>query len=166
MAPPRKPVAAVQGHRAPLQAVLRPVAERPQAPSGLLRGTRRRWEAFWDSDVARAVDWRADGDRLERWIRYVDEWHRAMREYRRMRVATGSMGQPVLHPLAGYLAQLEQSIAKAEAEFGLTPMARMRLGIATGEAALTAQRLNELALAAGESVLEGEWTEGFEEAVA
>lgn len=125
--------------------------------------SRDRWESFWSSDVARAVDWGADGDRLVRWIRYVDEWHRAMRDYRRERVATGSMGQPVLHPLAGYIAQLEQAIAKAEAEFGLTPLARMRLGIATGEAALTAQRLNELTRG-GDDTPAGEGAAGFVEA--
>ncbi len=164
MAPPRKRLDLVQGHRTPAQAGLRAVVECPRAPSGLLAASRRRWEAFWCSDVARAVDVASDGDRLVRWISYVDEWHRAMREFRRERVTEGSMGQPVLHPLAGYLAQLEQSIARAEQEFGMGPMARMRLGIATGEAALTAQRLNELTRGADAPAPAGEWADGYAEA--
>ncbi len=67
-----------------------------------------------------------------------------MAAFRRERFVTGSQGQPVLNPLAGYIATLEAAISRAEAEFGLGPLSRMRLGIATGEAAMTAQRLNEM----------------------
>jgi P27 family predicted phage terminase small subunit len=142
---------------------LRAVVDAPAPPSGLLKASRERWIAFWSSDVARAVDVAADGDRLTRWITYVDEWHRAMRDFRRQRVAQGSMGQPRLHPLAGCLAQLEQAIARAEGELGLTPLARMKLGVATEEAALTAQRLNEITRGTDEPLM-GEWAAGYGEA--
>ncbi len=157
MAPPRKPVAAVQGHRTPAVVTLRavPAPVMPDPPRGLLKRSRARWEAFWASDVAKAVDPQADAQRLERWISYVDEWHRGMAAFRRQRFVTGSQGQPVLNPLAGYLAKLESSIAASEAEFGMGPMSRMRLGIASGEAAMTAQRLNELTREAVEPI-EGE----------
>ena len=52
------------------------------------------------------------------------------------------MGQPVLNPLAPYLATLEATIARAEQELGLTPMARAKLGIVIGQEALTADALN------------------------
>lgn len=114
----------------------------PEPPASLLKVTKERWSAFWASPVARAVDPAADGQRLERWIRAVDEWHRVGREFRKARLVSGSMGQPVLNPLAAYLNQLEQQIAKSETEFGLTPMSRLRLGIAVGQAKLTADELN------------------------
>ena len=52
----------------------------------------------------------------------------------------GSMGQPGAAPLAGYMAPLERPSPGPEQEFGMTPVARMKLGIATGEAAMTARR--------------------------
>jgi len=163
MAPPRKAVAVVQGHRRPAVASLASSVTAPEPPKGLLASSRSVWAAFWRSDVARTVDVDADGPAITRWITYVDEWTRAFRAFRRQRIAEGSMGQPRLHPLAGYLAQLEQSIARAEQEFGMTPLARMKLGIATGEAALTAQRLNELAQGAG-PVVDDEFAGEFEAA--
>jgi len=147
MGSPKKPVALVQGHRTPLAAPLRALTTTvvaPEPPRGLLKRSRGQWEAFWRSDVAKVVDPAADAQRLERWITYVDEWHRAMAAFRRERFVTGSQGQPVINPLAGYLARLEVSIASAETEFGMGAASRMRLGIATGEAAMTAQRLNEM----------------------
>ena len=42
-------------------------------------------------------------------------------------------------------------------------MARMRLGVATGEAALTAQRLNEITRGVDEPLM-GEWASGYGEA--
>ncbi len=144
MGSPKKPVALVQGHRAPRSVPLKRGVECPAPPAGLLKVTRDRWQAFFASDVAKAVDLDADSQHLERWILYVDEWRRALAAFRRERFVTGSQGQPVLNPLAGYIGTLESAISKAEAEFGLGPLSRMRLGIATGEAAMTAAKLNEL----------------------
>ena len=148
--PAPKRLGSAQGHRKRRSAALGPVVApglpvvAPSPPSGLLKPSRERWEAFWRSDVARAVDFDADAGRLERWIRAVDEHERAGRELRKQRVVKGSMGQPVLNPLAAYLNQLEAVVAKAEEAFGMTALARMRLGIATGEAAMTAERLNAM----------------------
>lgn len=114
----------------------------PKPPKGLLKVSRDRWEAYWLSPVSKAVDVGADGGRLERWIRAVDEWHRVGETFRASRVTTGSMGQPVLNPLATYLANLETTIARAEQELGLTPMSRAKLGIVIGQEALTADALN------------------------
>ena len=155
MGSPKKPVALAQGHRARTVAPLRivsGVADQPEPPRGLLKRSRDHWEAFWASDVARAVDPLADAQRLERWITQVDEWNRGMAAFRRERFVLGSQGQPVLNPLAAYLAKLETAIASSECEFGMTPLSRMRLGIATGEAAMTAQRLNEMTRSPAEPV--------------
>ncbi len=136
----------------------------PKPPAGLLKKTRERWEAYWLSPVSKAVDPGADGGRLERWIRAVDEWHRVGETFRGSRIVKGSMGQPVLNPLATYLATLETTIARAEQELGLTPMARAKLGIVIGQEALTAEALNRSLSRnderdAEQDAIDAEWSE-------
>jgi P27 family predicted phage terminase small subunit len=114
----------------------------PRPPPGLLKPARDRWAAFWASTVADAVDRTSDLPALVRWIAATDEYDRVAKVVKRSRLVKGSMGQPVANPLLGYLAQLESQIAKTEAAFGMTPIARLRLGIALGEAARSLDELN------------------------
>lgn len=135
-------------HRAPKRPELGVVEARPDgavippAPPGLLKSSRDRWEAYWRSAVSSAVDLNADFGLVERWIRSVDEWHRAYRDFRRERVTTGSTGQLVLSPLAKLISQLESEIGRCEQQLGLTPIARLRLGLTANQARLTAEHLN------------------------
>jgi P27 family predicted phage terminase small subunit len=115
----------------------------PAPPPGLLKPAKDRWQGFWGSEVARAVDPQSDLPALERWVKATDEYDRVARVVKRSRLVRGSMGQPVAHPLLSYLGQLEGQISKAEAAFGMTPIARLRLGIALGEAARSLESLNE-----------------------
>jgi P27 family predicted phage terminase small subunit len=112
--------------------------------AGLLKPSVEAWEAFRRSEVAQAIDVASDMPRVERWITYLDEWGRAMRALRKARLSTGSTGQLVLSPLAGYVRQLEVALAAAETELGMTPLARMKLGLAAGQARLTAQQLEDV----------------------
>lgn len=128
----------------------------PRPPAGLLPASKRRWRTFWGSPVAKAVDWSADAHRIERWIQAVDEYERVREVFVKARLVKGSMGQPTLNPLAGYLSTLLAEISKAEAELGLTPMARLRLGLAMGQARLTAEELNR-ALDEGEPSSQEPW---------
>lgn len=107
----------------------------PDPPAGLLAVTRRAWDEYWTSQVARAVEVDADLPTVVRWATNLDEWHRVVRTIRRekRRVVEGSQGQPVLSPLLAYKAQLETALDRLSTELGLTPMARMRLGIKAGE---------------------------------
>jgi P27 family predicted phage terminase small subunit len=114
----------------------------PPLPPGLHAAARRRWEAFWASTVAKAVDRDSDLPALHRWIQAVDEYDQVGRNVRKGRLVKGSMGQIVAHPLLGYLAQLDAQIARAEQAFGMTPIARLRLGIALGDAARSLEELN------------------------
>lgn len=125
--------------RAPLGEVA-PLIPRP--PPGLTAASRRRWTTYWTSKVAGAADRQSDLHRVERWIVSVDEYEKVNDVFRKTRLVKGSMGQPVLNPLAAYLAQLRADLAQAENELGLTPLARQRLGLAYGEATLTAIELN------------------------
>jgi P27 family predicted phage terminase small subunit len=121
----------------------------PPAPDGLLRASQRDWAAFWRSPSARAVD-PGDLQRLERWILDRDEWRRVTVALRKERVVAGSMGQPRLSPLAQYRSSLEQSLSKAEEQFGMSPFSRARLGIAVGEFRRTAAELNAATAQAAE----------------
>jgi P27 family predicted phage terminase small subunit len=99
----------------------------PKPPTGLLPASRVRWRQFWDSPSAALVNSDSDLPRLERWIRSADEYERAAKIVRDARLVKGSMGQPTLNPLVGYLVHLEGIITRAETEFGMTPAARIRL---------------------------------------
>jgi P27 family predicted phage terminase small subunit len=145
-----KPPGQSQGHRKgpALEVVRAQPPEEPAAflcpapPPGLLKSSREHWEAFWRSPIAQAVEADADGYALQRWIEAVDERDRVRRVLKRSRLVEGSQGQPVLNPLATYLANLVREIALAETAFGMTPMSRLRLGIAIGQARMTAAELN------------------------
>lgn len=139
-----------------------PAAIVPKPPSGLLVSTRKVWRAYWESQVSNAADQQADLHRLHRWIHYVDEYERCSDEFRAQRLVKGSMGQPVLNPLATYLATIEANISRAENEMGLTPLARLRLGITYGQAMLTANELNKMldgpvAVDLTDDAINGEW---------
>src|SRR5215813_13532327 len=99
----------------------------PKPPAGLLKASRDRWNRFWESQAARAIDLDSDLPRLTRWIQDADEYDRTAKVVRDARLVKGSMGQPVLNPLVSYLIHLEGLMSKAEAEFGMTPKARQRL---------------------------------------
>ena len=115
----------------------------PLPPRGLLKRSRQRWVAYWESPVAKAADPVVDLHRAERWIRAVDEYDRVYPVFVKQRVTEGSTKQATLNPLGGYLRQIDAEIGKAEAELGLTPMSRLRLGIMYGTARITAAELNK-----------------------
>ena len=95
------------------------------------------------SPVARAIDLRADAARLRRLFQALDERLIVSAAIARERLVPGSRGQPRLNPLAGYQAQLTSEIERALEHFGMTPLARFRLGIEAGEAADGLARMQE-----------------------
>lgn len=54
------------------------------------------------------------------------------------------MGQPVLSPWAAEIHRLESVISKLEDRFGLTPLARLRLGVSFEEGVSLAARNAQL----------------------
>lgn len=143
------PKRAEDRHRAPKRpeiGIVEPRADDfviPVPPPDLLKASVERWEAYWRSAVSSAADLNADRGLLERWIRSVDEWYRAYRDFRKARTTKGSTGQLVLSPLAKLIRQLEGEIGRCERELGLTPMSRLKLGLTAGQARLTADMLNK-----------------------
>lgn len=133
----RKPASRRQGRGTADFGLLRPndaLDIAPTPPVGLLKATKDLWTSFWASPVAQIIDLSSDREALEHWIWCVDERARAKRAYRKQRLVEGSMGQPRLNPLAKQIAELTSQIKAAEEAFGLTPQARLRLGIAIGDA--------------------------------
>lgn len=139
----------------------------PAVPKGLTAASKKRWRTFWLSPLATVVEISTDLHRVERWITAVDEYEKVGKVFRSSRLVKGSTGQPVLNPLASYLTSLEATISRAEQELGMTPLARLKLGIAVGQAKLTAEALNKSLNEAGQDrpqivdaeAWEAEWQE-------
>ena len=143
----RKPLGMAAGHRPGTGITLSDTPDRrpvPRAPSGLLAVSRKRWRAYWLSNLAQAVDRQVDLPRIERWIEMSDEYEKVNAILKQTRLVKGSMGQPVANPLVSYLTMLLGELRAAETELGMTPLARQRLGIEYGRARLTAQELNRM----------------------
>ena len=113
----------------------------PEPPTGLLAASATDWARLWASPVA-ATFVESDVPALARLFQLRDERARAFRAAGRARLVAGSKGQPRLSPLLGYIAQLDAEIRALEDRFGLTPRARMALGISLGEAHRSLAELN------------------------
>ena len=118
--------------------------EVPGPPKDLLKRTRDLWEAFWGSPLAALVDRASDRAALERLFGLYDERERSMRAVKKEgRLVLGSQGQSVLSPLIRYASECEKEIRQLEDRFGLTPMARLKLGVRFGQAAQSLDSLND-----------------------
>jgi P27 family predicted phage terminase small subunit len=131
-----------QGHRKQALVVLHgdgPI-DPPPPPPGLLKRTEDRWVELWSQPVAGS--WTvSDHAAVERYISYLDEWERMRKATKAHPVVAGSKGQPVISPTAKHMLVIEQALQRLEADLGLTPLARQRLGIAIGTAAKTIEDL-------------------------
>lgn len=140
----RKPPERRQGHRShtpTLVVASQPPDITPAPPTGLLRATQAAWVEFWSSPLAGLL-LPADLPALQRLFELLDERTRCWRAFRKRRLVTGSQGQPVLHPIARWITALDSEIRPLQDRFGLTPAARLRLGIQLGEAARSLEELN------------------------
>jgi P27 family predicted phage terminase small subunit len=113
----------------------------PDPPHGLLLASVAAWSALWSSPVA-STYLPSDLPALRRLFELLDERERAFSVARDGRLTEGSKGQPVLNPLLAYVGDLATEIRALEDRFGLTPRARMQLGIAFGEAHRSLDALN------------------------
>jgi P27 family predicted phage terminase small subunit len=113
----------------------------PPAPAGLLKRTREDWAAFWASPLGTLVV-AADVPALRRLFTLYDERARAYRGLREFGRLIDLEHGGKLNPLAGYLKSCDAEIRLLEDRFGLSPIARLRLGVALGEAAKSLDELN------------------------
>jgi hypothetical protein len=101
----------------------------PPPPEGLEDHAVAVWSAFWASRVSGAVDLVADGEALHHWILSVDERDKLRAATTRAPLVKGSHEQLMLNPLFRRMRELNRDIARAEEHFGMTPLARLRLGV-------------------------------------
>jgi len=106
----------------------------PAPPAGLLKATQGQWTAFWSSPVAKLVDTDSDLPALGRLFELVDECARYRTSIRQTPFIEGSMGQQVRNPFVKDLQSAQAELRQLEDRFGLSPRARLSLGVVLGEA--------------------------------
>jgi P27 family predicted phage terminase small subunit len=103
--------------------------DKPPTPRGLAAVGRREWHKIWDAGswlkAAQDYHW------VEQIARAYDEieTYRARVESDGL-VQTGSMGQPVAHPLIAEIRRCEATIRTCLSILGFSPTDRARLGLA------------------------------------
>jgi hypothetical protein len=114
----------------------------PPPPAGVLKATREAWDSFFESPVAGLVDRQSDLPALARLFVFYDDAERSDRAFRKQPFIEGSQGQPVVNPMGGRSLALQPHIRALEDRFGLSPLARLKLGVKFGEAARSLDELN------------------------
>lgn len=127
----------------------RTLSEIPGLPEKLngvkpLSETVEAWRRLWASPVASVVDLASDREAIVRWASLLDERERAFRAFRRKRIVQGSNEQPVLNPLWTVVKACDTELRALEDRIGLSPKARLQLGITYAEAATSLDELNRL----------------------
>jgi P27 family predicted phage terminase small subunit len=141
---PHKPASQLQSHREARaeRRSLRVVdpGERkrsaPRVPQDLGALGRMMWRAIWHSDISLAISPAAIYD-LHRFCRLLDRreaieaqiYCETVAEQQRGLLVEGSMGQPVANPNLTIVKELSREIEKTREQFGIPPLAQMRLGV-------------------------------------
>jgi P27 family predicted phage terminase small subunit len=105
----------------------------PPAESGWLARTRCAWVTFWREALSTLTQ-PADGEALRRLFALYDARERTWRLFVKNPYTRGSKGQQVLNPMGTFALQLDARIERLEQAFGITPKARLQLGVVLGEA--------------------------------
>jgi P27 family predicted phage terminase small subunit len=115
----------------------------PSAEQGWRAGTVERWQEFWMSPLAQQVE-TSDYGALRRLFGLYDELDRLWEAVEETgRVVVGSQGQPRPNPLFKQVESFQAEARQLEDRFGLSPMARLRLGITFADAAASLDGLNQ-----------------------
>lgn len=113
----------------------------PAPPVGLRAYGKARWEEFWRSDNAMAVDVNAHREDLDRWIKVVDERERLWQIVKKAPVIKGSHGQLIRNPLALTIRDYTAEIAWLSDRFLMNPLAEFRAQFTASEAGKSATEL-------------------------
>ncbi|HTX96855.1 MAG TPA: hypothetical protein VME67_19565 [Mycobacterium sp.] len=142
--PPPKTTARRQRSRRDIGAdigAVRHCSRPPAMPRGLCSQAQTAWAAYW-KDAVSGVTRPSDTALLVRWAKNLDRYHRLLAEADRNPVVDGSMGQQRGNPIYGLVLKIEQSIKDDEAQLGIGPLNRLRLGVALSESAKSLADLN------------------------
>jgi P27 family predicted phage terminase small subunit len=105
-------------------------------------GTLERWGEFWGSPLSQQVE-ASDYGALRRLFWLYDEIERLIVALGKTgRVVVGSQGQPRANPLYKQVSEFQAECRQLEDRFGLSPKARLALGITYAEAAMSLDALN------------------------
>lgn len=107
----------------------------------MLKMHRDSWAEFWATELASLVQ-PGDHRALTRLWQLYDLRERMQRAALAQPFATGSTGQIVTHPALKEMASLDGRIQALEDRFGLTPKARLQLGVTLGNAAKSLDDMN------------------------
>jgi P27 family predicted phage terminase small subunit len=118
----------------------------PQPSTAWLKPTKDHWAAFWTSPMAQLVVLQSDSAAIGRLFDLYDDRERCRNAAKGKWLVTGSTGQPVLNPILKRADDLEEKIRSLEAQFGMTPYARLKLGATFGEASRSLDALNRTLL--------------------
>jgi len=141
---PKKAADRRQGHGAQdvgvvSRGVSRPV---PAADGAWREATVERWTAFWSSPLASQVELSDEGA-FRRLFKLYDEIDRLWEAVDATgRIVEGSQGQPRPNPLFKQVQEFQAEARQLEDRFGLSPMARLRLGITFADAQASLDGLN------------------------
>ena len=105
----------------------------PDPPEGLSPSNLESWDEFWHSELSQLVK-RTDLASVRRLWDYYQQHEDLTGIFAKGRMVAGSQGQPRLNPALDGIMKLEGAILRLENELGLTPSARLRLGITFADA--------------------------------
>ena len=119
-----------------------PLEEAPAPPPRLTRAVAEHWEAYWSDPISRLVTEATVYD-VRRYFSALAERERLERKAGKAPIVAGSAGQDTLNPLYDRIEELTREIEKYRQELGILPLARMRLGVATGHARSALEEFRE-----------------------
>jgi P27 family predicted phage terminase small subunit len=105
----------------------------PEPPDGLDGARLESWRGFFESELSQLVNG-TDLSAVHRLWSYYQQHADLTNIFAKGRMVAGSTGQPRLNPALDGLMKLETAILRLENELGLTPSARLRLGITFADA--------------------------------
>lgn len=104
----------------------------PNCPEAVSAEARRMWKRLWQSDLSATIT-DSDLPALYRWLWWYDEWMETTATIRRLRpLILSAPGERLARAKTRHLNDCEASLQKLEEALGMTPLARMRLGVTSG----------------------------------
>lgn len=105
------------------------VIKPPDPPADVGDYAREAWFAFFRSPVSALFDMDVHGEALRHWARLVHQRAWIWEEWRPAPVVKNRDKHIVTNPLWRTVRELDGEILRYEEQFGMTPLAQMRLGV-------------------------------------
>ena len=122
--------------------VISSAGKSPPMPRGLCSAAQDAWRDYWADEVSGVLR-RSDTTLVIRWVRNVDRYNRLVAEADREPVMVeGSTGQTRVNPIYSLVLKIEASVRADEAQLGVGPANRLKLGAQFSEAARTLAEIN------------------------